>query len=145
MLRDPSLIPLSHQHHNGLSLCVLTERSLKEDASPDNVAKLARKAIDRYEIELANHFQIEEEILFPACESALTAELRAEHRALEGLIGTLRTAPAAAVLTQFTSLLRGHIRKEENDLFEAIQKDVSRETLDALGRKIEEKVIRVCL
>ena len=48
MLRDPALIPLSHQHHNGLALCVLTERSLAEDSSEANVAKLARKAIDRY-------------------------------------------------------------------------------------------------
>ena len=53
MLRDRSLIPLSQQHHNGLSLCVLTERSLREDSSVANVAKLARKAIDRYELELA--------------------------------------------------------------------------------------------
>jgi len=33
MLRDPSLIPLSHQHHNGLALCVLVRRSLAADGS----------------------------------------------------------------------------------------------------------------
>ena len=54
MLRDASLIPLSHQHHNGLALCVLTERSLREDPSPANVEKLARKTIDRYELERTN-------------------------------------------------------------------------------------------
>ena len=43
MLRDPSLIPLSHQHHNGLALCVLTRRSLAADSSPGNIAKLARR------------------------------------------------------------------------------------------------------
>ena len=61
MLRDSNLIPLSHQHHNALAMCVLTRRSLRDDASPANVAKLARRAIDRYELELANHFEIEEE------------------------------------------------------------------------------------
>ena len=71
MLRDPNLIPLSHQHHNGLAMCVLTRRSLREDASPANVARLARRAIDRYELELVNHFEIEEQILFPAIEKAL--------------------------------------------------------------------------
>jgi hypothetical protein len=64
MLRDPSLIPLSLQHHNGLAMCVLTRRSLREDAGPANVAELARRAVDRYELELANHFEIEEQILF---------------------------------------------------------------------------------
>lgn len=60
MLRDRSLVPLSHQHHNGPALCVLTERSLRADASPDNVAKLAKRTVERYEAELVNHFAIEE-------------------------------------------------------------------------------------
>ena len=87
MLRDPSLIPLSHQHHNGLALCVLTRRSLAADASPANIAKLARRAIDRYELELVNHFEIEEQVLFPACGThPLVESLIAEHRALESFI-----------------------------------------------------------
>ena len=67
MLRDPSLIPLSHQHHNGLALCVMTRRSLAADSSAENIAKLARRAIDRYEVELVNHFEMEEQVLFPVC------------------------------------------------------------------------------
>ena len=46
MLRDPSLIPLSQQHHNGLALCVLTRRALVEDSSPENVAKQTRRVYD---------------------------------------------------------------------------------------------------
>src|SRR2546428_7833180 len=122
MLRDPSLIPLSHQHHNGLALCVLTERSLREDASPAGVEKLARKAIDRYEVELTNHFEIEERILFPALDSALIPDLVSDHRRLEALIGKLRVEPSAALLLEFTALLRTHIRREENELFEEIQR-----------------------
>ena len=62
MLRDTSLIPLSHQHHNGLALCVLMRRSLAVDASTGNVSTWARKAIDRFEVELVNHFEIEEQV-----------------------------------------------------------------------------------
>src|SRR5664279_1170060 len=113
MLRDASLIPLSHQHHNGLALCVMTRRSLTADGSPGNVAKLARRAIGRYELELANHFEIEEQVLFPACgEMPLTALLAAEHRMLEGHIAQLRTAPTGALLEQFCALLSGHFRRE---------------------------------
>ena len=145
MLRDPSLIPLSQQHHNGLALCVLTERSLAQDASSANVARLARKAIDRYELELTNHFEIEEQVLFPALESPLIAGLIGEHRQLEAMIDGLRAEPAAALLLEFTALLRAHIRREENELFEEIQRRLPREKLDELGKQIDAKAVRICL
>ncbi|HEY1965004.1 MAG TPA: hemerythrin domain-containing protein [Acidobacteriaceae bacterium] len=146
MLRDRSLIPLSQQHHNGLSLCVLTERSLREDSSAANIAKLARKAIDRYELELVNHFEIEEGILFPAVENhALVPGLISEHRRLEALIGRLREDPSAPLLLEFTALLRTHIRREENELFEDIQRMLPRELLDSLGSEIDAKAVRICL
>ena len=145
MLRDPSLIPLSHQHHNGLALCVLTERSLRQDTSPANVDKLARKAIDRYELELTNHFDIEERILFPAIDSALIPALIADHRRLEALVDSLRTRPSADLLLEFAALLRRHIRREENELFEEIQRRLPRGLLDSLGKEIDAQAVRICL
>src|SRR5512138_715792 len=99
MLRDPSLIPLSHQHHNGLALCVMTRRSLEADSSAENIAKLARRVVDRYELELANHFEIEEQVLFPVCgELPVVAELIAEHRAMEAMVAELRVNATAELL-----------------------------------------------
>jgi hemerythrin-like domain-containing protein len=150
MLRGHNLIPLSHQHHNGLALCVLTRRSLAGDSSPQNIAKLARRARDRYELELRNHFEIEEQVLFPACGAVpalqpLIDELRAEHRALEALIEQLAAAPTAVVLEQFCSLLSAHIRREENDLFEPIQSALPRDVLDRTGSEIDRRAVRICL
>jgi len=146
MLRDPSLIPLSHQHHNGLALGVLTRRSLAADESPENVAKLARRVIDRYELELVNHFEIEEQVLFPACASMpIVAGLIADHRALEGLVAQLRTAPTPGLLREFCDLLSAHIRREESELFEAVQRTLPREVLDQAGREIDRRAVRVCL
>ena len=146
MLRDPSLIPLSHQHHNGLALCVLTRRSLAADSSPENLAKLAQRVIDRYDLELINHFAIEEEVLFPVCAPMpLIDQLVREHRAIEALVTELRMAPSAAVLEQFCALLSGHIRKEESELFEQIQRDIPREVLDRTGEEIDRRAVRICL
>jgi iron-sulfur cluster repair protein YtfE (RIC family) len=150
MLRDPSLVPLSHQHHNGLALCVLTRRSLREDASPANVARLARRVIDRYEIELANHFEIEEQILFPAIAKALgdvplIAELIGEHRQIEALIAELRANPSARALEGLCALLSSHIRREENQLFQDAQAGMPQEVLRELGLAIDAKAVRVCL
>ena len=150
MLRDRSLIPLSHQHHNGLAMCVLTRRSLREDSSPANVAQLARRAIDRYELELANHFEIEEKILFPVIENALgklalVAGLITQHREIEDLIAQLRGAPTAILVERLCDLLTEHIRREEHDLFEMAQARLPEDILRELGIAIEARVVRICL
>lgn len=150
MLRDPALIPLSQQHHNGLALCVLTERALSADRSDAAVRRLAQRAIDRYEIELTNHFAIEEELLFPLVERELgktpiIAELIADHRALEAMVGRMRAAPSAELLESFCELLRNHIRREENELFQDVQQRLPKDALAAAGKEIDARAIRVCL
>ena len=150
MLRDPALIPLSQQHHNGLALCVLTERAIAGDASAENLARLARRIVDRYEIELTNHFGIEENTLFPAIRAELgelpaIVELIADHRSLEAMVEKMRVAPTTALLTEFCGLLRRHIRREENELFQDIQHRLPQQTLAAVGKEIDAQAVRVCL
>ena len=146
MLRDPSLIPLSHHHQHGLALCVMMDRGLRQDASAENVAKFTRKAIDMYDLELTNHFEIEEKFVFPAIEPhPLVAELIGQHRRLEAFIARLRMEPSSDLLREFAELLRAHIRREENELFQDIQKRLPRETLDQLGKEIDARAVRICL
>lgn len=143
VIRDRSLIPLSHQHHNALALCVLTDRSLAADSSAANIAKLAGRVIDRYEIEMRNHFELEETVLFPRLPG--TEPFIEEHRTLEAMVASLRAAPTAQLLADFTVLLRSHVRKEENDLFQTAQRILSRETLDEIGAIFDARAVRVCL
>jgi hemerythrin-like domain-containing protein len=146
MLRDPALIPLSHQHQHALAMCVLLRRSLASNPSPENLARLARRVIDRYELELINHFEIEEQVLFPACgPMPIVDELLADHRAIEALVAQLRAAPSAGLLEQFCTLLPAHIRREESGLFEDIQRALPREVLDRLGSEIDRRAVRICL
>ena len=146
MLRDPSLIPLSHQHHNALAMCVLVRRSLAGDSSAGNVALQARRILDRFELEILNHFELEEQLLFPACRPLpLIDELVADHRALEALARELRSEPTAALLEQFCARISSHIRREESDLFEQAQRALPRDLLDRLGREIDQRAVRICL
>ena len=69
----------------------------------------------------------------------------AEHRTIEGLIAQLRTAPTEELLERFCALLSRHIRREENELFEEIERTLPREALDLVGSEIERRVVRVCL
>jgi hemerythrin-like domain-containing protein len=143
MLRDPALIPLSQQHHNGLALCVLTRRGLAADAG---LVKLAKRIIDRYELELINHFEIEEQVLFPLCApSPLIEQLLADHRTLEALVEKLRVEPTAAILEEFCELLSTHIRREERELYEQAQRTIPREALNEAGKQIDQRAVRLCL
>ena len=145
MLRDKSLVPLSHQHHNALALCVLTERSLAADTSAANIAKLAKRVIDRYELEMVNHFELEETVLFPRLPAEAVEQFIAEHRRMTSLVEQLRVEPTVDALRDFSSLLRHHVRSEENDLFQRAQESLPRSVLDEIGEVLDRQAVRICL
>jgi hemerythrin-like domain-containing protein len=149
MLRDPALVPLSRQHHDALALCVLTRRSLQEDPSSANIVALTQRAIEFHELELTHHFEIEEQTLFPAIGSTLGSlplidELIADHRNVEAIIVQMGIQPGDSLLAEFTGLLSRHIRREESELFEDIQRRLSPEVLQRLATEIDAKAMRVC-
>jgi hypothetical protein len=116
MLRDPSLIPLSRQHHRALALCVRIDRSLKSGATD---LELWQPEIDeQFRQEIRFHFGAEEAVLFPAAESysvlaGLVGELRAEHNELRRHFALASArAMSASDLREFADLLSTHIRKK---------------------------------
>ena len=149
MFRHEALRPLSRQHHNGLALCVMAERGM-EQRGERAVASWCARAVERFDVELVNHFAAEEAVLFPAIREAavdatLVDELVAEHREMERLAGELRQKPDRATLEGFLKLLRSHIRKEENELFEMAQQRMPAAALEALTAPLKERVAEVCL
>jgi hypothetical protein len=75
----------------------------------------------------------------------LVASLVAEHRDMEDLIAQLRSAPTPMLLERLCGLLTGHIRREENDLFQLVQARLPEPILREIGSAIERKAVRVCL
>jgi hemerythrin-like domain-containing protein len=146
MQRDPALIPLSHHHHNALALCVAIERSFSPEHRPRWAAgdpELWQAKIERlFEQEVRYHFRAEEQILFPAAKvlpnlTPLVEELLREHRRLL----ELESEAAARRLTEpqlleFSKLLASHVRKEERQLFEALQRLLPPEHLQRLGTEL---------
>ncbi len=124
----------------------MARRSLAADASAANCLRIAGHVADLFQVELANHFEIEEQLLFPAAGPLpLVAELIADHRALEALGADLHAAPSAGLIERFCELLSSHIRREERDLFEVLQRDLPHEVLESLGREIDRRAVRACL
>jgi hemerythrin-like domain-containing protein len=149
MKRHKSLHPLSHQHHNGLALCVMTLRALDADAGEETVARMAKRISDRFELELENHFELEEKELFPAIERHLganegVARLVLEHLQLRLMKDRLTAEPREAGIREFCALLREHIRFEENELFEQVQDKLPADVMEQLGAEFESRAVRAC-
>lgn len=152
MFRDPSLVPLSHQHQHGLALSVIIDRGLKADPTPGKAAELAQKVATMAEVELLGHFKVEEEVLFPSVREALeddtvVDELISQHRAMEELLDRLAAADdgsRAGLLQEFGELLSRHIRIEERQLFQEIQAKLTPEELGRLGIEIDINVQKTC-
>jgi hemerythrin-like domain-containing protein len=151
MLRDPSLIQLSRQHHNALALCVRLERALQTAAV--NLGAWQLEIHQHYANEVQFHFAAEEKVLFPAARrfpelAALVEELNGEHERLRKYFvhaeqGTMNPGE----LEMFTKLLSVHIRKEERQLFEAMQQRMRPEELKSLGDELAralEDAVQVC-
>ena len=141
MLRDKSLIPLSHQHQRALALCVRIDR-----AQPIPLADLKawQDEIERlFEEEIDVHFSAEERILFPAARKfpeliPVVEELIADHASLRQLFSQAEErCMSAAILAAFGQQLSLHIRREERQFFERLQQLMTQEELEALGTQLE--------
>jgi iron-sulfur cluster repair protein YtfE (RIC family) len=110
-------------------------------AKADQVAKF-------FASDLTVHFEAEETLLFPemqnfAAASELLAELIAQHREIERLVGQLGGTDVSILreaLVEFANLLESHIRKEERELFPLYEKEAEAEAAEEIGQAIREIV-----
>ncbi len=142
MLRDKSLIPLSHQHQRALALCVRIDR-----AQPIRVSDLEswQAEIEQlYEQELKFHFSAEEQVLFPAARQfqeliPLIEELIADHAQLRDSFFQAESRDMSPEdLPAFAQQLSEHIRREERQLFERMQQLMGPSKMQALGVQLED-------
>jgi iron-sulfur cluster repair protein YtfE (RIC family) len=123
MKRNPSLQPLSREHHTALSLANACVRAA-QSGDATTVAQACQRAILAYTQELAAHFSIEEQSLLPLLQGAETQALvqrtLAEHQQLRGLLERLRQNETEA-LNSFGTYLMAHVRFEERELFPVLE------------------------
>jgi len=144
MLRDENLIPLSRQHQHALALCVRMDRAIHAGELATGPWQAEIQQI--YEQEIETHFAAEEKELFPAalrCAELkpLVDELTAEHNALRDYFSRAGGRELRIEdLQAFSNKLSAHIRKEERQLFEQMQKLMRPEELAALGAALDEEL-----
>lgn len=151
MLRDKNLVPLSHQHQHALAMCVRLKRALQA-GEVDTEAWQAEIA-QQFKVEIAVHFAAEEKEVFPRAErfpemQALVQELKAEHEALRQLFsGAQERRLSRCHLGALEAKLTAHIRKEERELFEGLQKYMGPDELRHMGSALEQalaEAVKAC-
>ena len=141
MLRNKSLVPLSRQHQHALALCVRIDR-----ASPIEDAHLDAwqdEITQHFQQEIRVHFAAEEDLLFPGARKfaeliPLVEELMVEHATLRKEFAQAEVhALSATNLRAFAKRLSSHIRKEERQLFERLQRLLPPQEMAAMGVSLE--------
>jgi len=144
MLRDKSLVPLSRQHQHALALCVRINRAPLVSAR--EVQAWQAEVEQHFALEIQHHFAAEEKDVFPMARQhaelvPLVEELLGEHMRLRGFFEQAQArALDAPALRQFAEMLSAHIRKEERQLFEEMQKQMGPEELERLGAHLGESL-----
>jgi len=141
MLRDKNLIPLSHQHQHALALCVRLDRALQ--ANDVNLEAWQAELQTIFDQEISVHFAAEEKEVFARATgypelAQLVEELRSEHASLREFFtqASARTLDEQALQTMVENLAH-HIRKEERQLFEGMQKVMTAEELSSIGKALD--------
>jgi hypothetical protein len=139
--RHPALVALSDDHHHEL---VQARRLLAAAEAPaDARLEAARAYVDAFFTDTVEHFRREEETVFPLyarqpdADQELLERILREHMELHGLARALRAEVTAGdvsgeTLGELGSLLRAHVRLEERDLFEHLQRIAPATDLDGL-------------
>jgi len=144
MLRDKALIPLSHQHQHCLALCVRLDRAIQAGNVDLEVWQAEVQQI--FEQEITFHFAAEEKELFPAAAhfpelQPLVQELITGHAMLRNFFSRAAARSLhVAGLQALVEKLASHIRKEERELFEGMQKLMKPEELSAVGVALQQSL-----
>lgn len=147
MLRDKNLVPLSHQHHDALFLCVRIERA--HEAGDFDVTVWQAEVQHKFQESICAHFEAEEKVLFPEARrypelQLLVGELLREHDSLRGYFNrAAANSLDADGLVSFADALSAHIRKEERELFERCQQLMPEAELNRVGAALDQALKHV--
>jgi iron-sulfur cluster repair protein YtfE (RIC family) len=147
VMRHPSLISLSHDHHHGLALALRCRKQALGQLKPMGAAGLRQRAeecLQFYRENLVCHFRAEEEVLFPLLRSsvpqstALIDDLLRQHEQIRRAMPRLEAgAGLAKLIFDLGDLLEAHIRKEERELFALFEKHVAPAQAEMTGAELK--------
>ncbi|MCC8358337.1 hemerythrin domain-containing protein [Salinimicrobium sediminilitoris] len=127
--RDKNIQPLSRDHHHTLFLCWKIRKGFSKGVAPNRMKTYSDWF---FESHVLPHFKIEEKYLFPVLgeDHDMIKRALAEHRRLERLFRDEKDFVRSLNLIE--EELELHVRYEERELFNEIQKQASPEQLEVI-------------
>jgi len=142
MKRHKTIVPLSHDHYDGLLLAQSVKKNfIKTKLGLSSIEDKVKFVINAYNTELIPHFNHEEVILFPLALGKdeelddMINEILDEHDKIHKAVSRISEGNLEQNLDEFGLLLESHIRKEERILFPKIE-EILGEELDILNGQI---------
>lgn len=133
--RNVNLIKFSHEHHHGLVFC---SRLQKVNQASDNI--LRSYVNEFWDYYLLEHFNNEEKLFLPLLDkNEITLQFIQEHKQIKKLVSNIKTSKKEIhnLALELASLLKAHIRFEERILFPYLEKELSFDELETIGKALE--------
>lgn len=129
--RDDLLKPLSRDHHHSLLLCWKIRAGVKKEIETTRIKKYVDWFYETYALP---HFELEEKYAFPILgnENELIKKALAEHKYLKELFTA--TTNIQNNLSIIEKELEKHIRFEEREVFNEVQKNATVEQLQEIDK-----------
>lgn len=135
MKRDPSLIPFSHDHHQGLLFALRLSKGAKKKA---DWHLLKTFALEFWEIDLHHHFYEEERVLLPLMNSSSPSrkQFEDEHAHIRSVVQQISEKVDDSIyplIEELAKAVEEHIRFEERILFPELEATLTAEQLSEVG------------
>jgi hemerythrin-like domain-containing protein len=131
--RSSQLVPLSHDHHQALLFIWKIRQGLKNNTAVSIVSDYIKWFWKNH---LVDHFNQEENILLPHLPKSdkLSIQLIAEHALIRSIVSKEFNKNS---ISEFADILDNHVRFEEREFFPHLEKTVSADQLNEIGKQIE--------
>ncbi|MBD0353236.1 MAG: hemerythrin domain-containing protein [Flavisolibacter sp.] len=134
--RSMQLTPLSREHHEGLLFVWKIRQGIRYKIEPNRISHFCTWFWQHH---LISHFQKEEEVLprLLTSDHPMVQQMMREHQQIKHQLETLQQGADYNNLEHLAQLLYDHIRFEERQLFNEVEKRVAPELLEKIAAGLE--------
>lgn len=137
--RNENILKLSKEHHFSLLFCWKIRQGLKAEIATSRIIKYVQYFKTHF---LLPHFTEEEVFLFASLDDKWVKKAIEQHKQINNLISKLSNnieANSNEQLEKLASLVDDHVRYEERQLFPHMEKTLSDEQLEAIGKQLNDE------
>jgi hemerythrin-like domain-containing protein len=134
--RNENILKLSKEHHFSLLFCWKIRQGLKNETTTNRIIQYVQYFSTHF---LMPHFREEEDFLFALLDDAKVEKATEHHKVINSLIAELSNnneINSRELLQKIAGMVDDHIHYEERELFPYLEKKLSDDQLEAVGKQL---------